>query len=299
MCSGLIFIALKGGEFMLSCKIVCDALNDLGVSCAPKNIDLDGGKRWGILCETGDALGQLIVPVDDVLEFAGSVEEAASFVKEYVDGSKLPEGVDYDSYLNRDFLLENVKLTLGERHWLPYLQRNSKLPGIIESMYIGGMHKRDIYWVIDISQDILDRCGVTLEECWERAEQNTYQRKHFVTRSVYSMLETRGISAQNDKNPVKLVYIITGDNSGIKGAVHIQSYDCLKQFISEQFFTSEIVAYPQSENNFLVAPYTKETFATLRAIAESDGECQWLSDFIYVIDLKDRFWVKNSLKIVR
>ena len=284
---------------MLSCKIVCDALKDMRVSCEPKNIDLDGGKSWGILCETGDILGQLIVPVDDVLEFAPSVEEAAEFVKEYVDGSKLPEGIDYDKYLNSEFLLENVKLTLGERHWLPYLQRNSKLPGIIESMYFGDIHKRDMYWIIDVSQAILDRCGVTAEECWKQAEINTYQRKHFATRSVYSMLETRGISAQNDKNPVKLVYIITGDNSGIKGAIHVQSYEFLKQFISEQFFASKIVAYPQSENNFLVAPYSKETLDTLRAIAESDNEGQWLSDFIYVIDLKDRFRVENSLKIMR
>lgn len=284
---------------MLSCKIVCDALTDLGVVCEPKNIDLDGGKSWGILCETGDALGQLIVPVDDVLEFAGSVEDAADYIKSYVDGSKLPEGIDYEACLTKEFVLENVMITLADRHWYPYPTRNSKLPGIVESLYVGDVHRHDIFWTVDVSNALLEKLGISEKEIWEQAEKNTYRREHFANRSVFAMIETRGIKIQNDKNPVKFVYIITGDNSGIKGAIQIQNYEFLKQFCQEQFFTSEIVAYPQSENNFLVAPCNPESVETLKSIAESDNEWQWLSDFIYVLDLKDRFWVKTSLKIQR
>ena len=270
---------------MLSCNVLCDELVSRGISATKKNLNLDSKKTsdqiFGILVETGDLNKSIVFPVDSLLAGAQSIADAADILQEALKESILPDFVDYDYFLKKDYVLSHVQLAFMERLWQPFLFRDSIFEGIIEYCYIAGISRKQ-RWLIEMRKDLLESLDISEDEMWSAAKENTFkQDSEFVLKSVSSIM---GKSVQKliDISPVKYMYSIS-NRLGLQGAVQVLNpkiFDLTKQYI-----TDSIIVYPQSENNFLVAPNLPDVLATMKNIAENDTNYRYLCENLFIVGL--------------
>lgn len=268
---------------MLSCGVLCKELLSRGIFASKLNLNLDSNDPTeyitGVQVITNDANKSIVFPVDFMLETLNSVSDAADMIQQAVEDSKLPEGVDYDYFLSKDYIISHVQLALTERFWQPFLMRDSVFTDISEYCYIAGIYKKQ-RWMIEIREDMLSNLGLTKNELWEIAAKNTFASKSdFVLKPVADILGKQ-VKRLVDNSPIKYLYSVS-NGFGLQGGVQILNPRIYE--LMDKYAVSELVIYPQSENNFLVAPNVTGVLSTLKNIAENDTNYNFLSNYLYVI----------------
>lgn len=284
---------------MLSVKTIVKGLQARGFDVEYKNLNLDSDEKSeripGLVVWTRDSNVERVIPLGNVLENPeANVFDVVEFLSQYIPTLRLPVDIDYKEYLEESYIMENVKVNFIKRLWQPFLTRESVFPGILEYCYIPIVYRK-VYRTVEVRREMLS--DYKERDVWSAAVSNTINKStEFILKPVKELLGSKATSVIQH-SPIDLLYSVTND-FGLNGA-----YQVLNPLLSgliDKYGVKDFIVYPQSTNNFLIAPFVDGSVKSmLLNIALNDQNRLNLSDFIYILRVDTGFEVVKSIPFER
>lgn len=267
-------------------EMIVEALKAKGYTAKKKNVVKNGIECKGIMI--GDPRrGAALVYTDQLLQFAENKQMSLEEITgEFIDIYKHSGGVKIDvrQLLDREFLLAHMYIGLQRKGSEKLVKRSVKqLDGLESYLYIRAWEEEEESAMTKVIAKMLQICGITEDEAWERAESNTFAES--IMLPVAGICENVVPMEQRDNVPM---YMVT--NYNVKyGASAILNKKKLREF-GKKYHTDKIVMLPSSIHEVLIFPYDEEVdlnyyTALVNEVNEEVSPLQQLADKAYLLTI--------------
>lgn len=238
---------------------VVKKLNNRGFNAQERDVVKNGVVLKGIMVQPEENAGVCISPIiymDTVeeLENRGLEEDEiiSYLIKLYEDSKKFEFNVD--TLNDGNFVLKNIFVGLQKTSSENIVKKETEFDEIESYMYINLIKNGQDSATTKVTAELLENAGISEDEAWIAAKENTYAETIIVSLLKVMCLNTN-MSYFEEMEDIP-IYILT-NKSKIKGASAILNRKVLKE-LADKYCTDKIIAMPSSIHEFLVIPYKEQ-----------------------------------------
>ena len=160
-------------------------------------------------------------------------------------------GIDVSEIFEKDFILSHIYIGV-QKESSQYLEKgNCDFEDIESYLYVRGEDGVENY-SIKVSPTYLEKAGISSQDAWERAEENTLEETQIESMAKV-MAEMMGMDYDPSMDEDMPMYVLT-NRKKMHGASAIYDHDALFNFAQEHN-TIKLVVIPSSIHECIVIPY--------------------------------------------
>lgn len=271
-------------------EMIIEELQNRGYNALAQNSIKNGVELEGISIRDNSNIAPIIY-TEAIIERAEKEEKPLFEVVSAIIGiyeSSRAVDLDVDSLFNRDFVLSHIYIGLQKDSTEDIIKRNSGLDGIESYLYIRREKSKDESFSVRITDMLLAKAKISLDEAWSNAEANTNAETKIESMAKV-MSEMMGFEYSEEMDEMTPFYILS-NTCKMKGASAVLNKKVLLEF-GEKYHTDRVVVLPSSIHEMLIVPYTEDI--DLNTFSEMVGEVnntevdptERLTDRAYIITL--------------
>lgn len=271
-------------------EMIIEELQNRGYNALAQNSIKNGVELEGISIRDNSNIAPIIY-TEAIIERAEKEEKPLFEVVSAIIGiyeSSRAVDLDVDSLFNRDFVLSHIYIGLQKDSTEDIIKRNSGLDGIESYLYIRREKSKDESFSVRITDMLLAKEKISLDEAWSNAEANTNAETKIESMAKV-MSEMMGFEYSEEMDEMTPFYILS-NTCKMKGASAVLNKKVLSEF-GEKYHTDRVVVLPSSIHEMLIVPYTEDI--DLNTFSEMVGEVnntevdptERLTDRAYIITL--------------
>lgn len=271
-------------------EMIIEELQNRGYNALAQNSIKNGVELEGISIRDNYNIAPIIY-TEAIIERAEKEEKPLFEVVSAIIGiyeSSRAVDLDVDSLFNRDFVLSHIYIGLQKDSTEDIIKRNSGLDGIESYLYIRREKSKDESFSVRITDMLLAKAKISLDEAWSNAEANTNAETKIESMAKV-MSEMMGFEYSEEMDEMTPFYILS-NTCKMKGASAVLNKKVLSEF-GEKYHTDRVVVLPSSIHEMLIVPYTEDI--DLNTFSEMVGEVnntevdptERLTDRAYIITL--------------
>ena len=245
---------------MMNREMIMKELENRGYKVEPITNVKNGVDMDGIIFKIG-TICPVLYPnsyIEEAENYDLTLEEVVDKIEEDVRGLETPY-FDIEKLTDPQFVLENVFIGVQKESAEDLIKRESELEGIESYLYVqcseeGSFKLKTHQW---------ESYGLTEEELWERAEENT--RRNIVIKSMASVIsEMMGVEIEEDE--VGSFYVVS-NSSKFRGASGVLDRELIKGF-ADKIGAKGFAILPSSIHEMLLLPFKDEGEVDMRMLNE-------------------------------
>lgn len=271
-------------------EMIIEELQNKGYNALAQNSIKNGVELEGISIRDNSNIAPIIY-TEAIIERAEKEEKKLFEVVSAIIGiyeSSRAVDLDVDSLFNRDFVLSHIYIGLQKDSTEDIIKRNSGLDGIESYLYIRREKSKDESFSVRMTDILLAKTRILLDEAWSNAEANTNAETKIESMAKV-MSEMMGFEYSEEMDEMTPFYILS-NTCKMKGASAVLNKKVLSEF-GEKYHTDRVVVLPSSIHEMLIVPYTEDI--DLNTFSEMVGEVnntevdptERLTDRAYIITL--------------
>lgn len=271
--------------------MIINELNKRGYNAEAQNVIKNSVELEGIRILTDINIAPVIYTeaiIRDAEDEGKTLDEVVSAIISIYEGNKSFD-FDVDRILDKAYVLSNLYIGLQRESIEEIVKRSCDLEGIESYLYIRGDADRNGSFSIKVSNSILERADISVQEAWDSAEENTFTET--TIRSMAQVLsDMMGFEYSEDMDNDTPFFVISNE-SKVKGASAILNKKVLAEF-GKRYHTDRVVVLPSSIHEMLLVPYAEEvdldTFSQMvgDVNATEVDPTERLTDRAYIIKLR-------------
>lgn len=271
-------------------EMIINELNNRGYNAVAQNAIKNSVEFEGISIRDNSNIAPLIY-TETIIERAEEEEKTLDEVVSAIVGiyeSSRAVDFDVDSLFNRDFVLSHIYIGLQKESTEELIKRSCGLDGIESYLYIRREKNVDESFSVKMTDILLSKARITLEEAWSNAEANTNAETKIESMAKV-MSKMMGFEYSEEMDEMTPFFVLS-NTCKVKGASAVLNKKVLAEF-GQKYHTNRIVVLPSSVHEMLIVPYTEDV--ELDAFSEMVGEVnntevdptERLTDRAYIITL--------------
>lgn len=271
-------------------EMIIEELQNRGYNALAQNSIKNGVELEGISIRDNSNIAPIIY-TEAIIERAEkegkTLFEVVSAIIGIYESSRAVD-LDVDLLFNRDFVLSHIYIGLQKDSTEDIIKRNSGLDGIESYLYIRREKSKDESFSVRMTDMLLAKTRISLDEAWSNAEANTNAETKIESMAKV-MSEMMGFEYSEEMDEITPFYILS-NTCKMKGASAVLNKKVLSEF-GEKYHTDRVVVLPSSIHEMLIVPYTEDI--DLNTFSEMVGEVnntevdptERLTDRAYIITL--------------
>lgn len=199
---------------------IIQVLKERGFNVCPNDVVKNGVVKKGINILNNTNIAPVIYTEELIAHF-DNVDSIADKIIEIYHAHK-SINIDIALLTNPAFILKNVLLSLQNKSDEAIIKRDSQISGLEEYLFIGGTSS-DGRWSVKLNQGIIEKAGLTIEELFVAAENNTFHSHRTKIQSMAEvMYELTGCIDFIEHESDLPMYIVTNTDKH-KGSINVLS----------------------------------------------------------------------------
>ncbi len=269
---------------------IVEALVAMGYKAEEQESVKNGVVYKGIVIRGEDPVAPVIYTdrlIEDAERDGKSIEDVVADVIRVYEKNK-NANIDLNQIMDRDFILEHLLIGIQKESKQDLVKGICDLEGLETYLYVSDESENVGKYSIKITNAFLDQVGVSEQEAWMRAEENTFAETK-VESLAKVMSEMYGFPYDEDQEDDMPIYVVSNE-SKLNGASCILNKEELEK-IGRKHHTDQLIILPSSVHEMLVVPYRdgtdlKEMSNMVKEINESQVEPrERLTDRAYLMEL--------------
>lgn len=239
----------KGEVNNMTREMMMKEIQNRGYLVQAKDIEQNGVTSQGIIIKKG-INNRAIICIDGVLnDTEYSLDEAVDIVLEAYERAR-DCIVSKEQLERKEYILPNLFIGLRKDSTEGCIKRKTEnFDGIESYLYIRLNVQEDAS--IDVTQKILEKAGITVEEAWKVAESNTYGET-----IIQSVTELLGLPFDREVKDTMPMCAVTNPRRRY-GASGILNKKALKK-VADKYGISKLLVLPSSIHEMMILPYADD-----------------------------------------
>lgn len=129
--------------------------------------------------------------------------------------------INVDLFTDKEFILSHLYIALQNKEEIEdqLVKRDCELTGIEEYLYIRGESTVNGNWSVKLTSELMSTANLSPSECWNTAEQNTFNSEETTIRSMSDVLFD--MTGCEDYSDFEIGLYVISNKSNTKGSVSI------------------------------------------------------------------------------
>ena len=282
---------------MIKTEDFIEALKSKGYNAEYKDLSFDQSVghvvESGVVIKTDDLNKYYTFAYGDLLETSETVEDAVQLIGVWLTNSQLPKGIKRWAIINKRYFLANVKLQYQKKQWYHTPFQDTKFEGIMKIPVLTGK-TRHVHWILPVYEELLQELGITLDEMWDAAKENTFLSKRFNVIPVGAVqmmqkyadgIDAEGMDAVLKDHPVQYLTLVSTKPVAFRGAIQIENPEFIKW--AKEMETSKFYVSFINQDSVMLGPDLPGVFDALEATVKNSLTHSAMSQYIYTLEIKD------------
>lgn len=202
----------------------------------------------GILIRSDDQIAPVIYTQGLIEEAEKSGMPLSEVVSQVIRLYEENKRVDFcvDEIFDKDFVLSHIRIALQKESEQDFVKAPSGYDGIEKFLYVHG----DTGYTVKLNNSFLERAGVSEEDAWTHAEENTFSETKICTMGQI-LSDLSGGYCEEEDVPSQM-YAIT-NKTALLGASAVLDVNAIREYFSGSGIT-KLVVLPSSIHEMLLVP---------------------------------------------
>lgn len=249
---------LSAAEIAARREALVNKLNEKGVQAVVTPVEKNGVTMYGITIRSYGEVCPCVYMDEELCRKEPDYEELANKLIETCERSMRTQQFDVSLLSNAEWVKKNLRVAMQRKVDSSVLRRDGRYPETVECLRIAfEQGEDDSFGSILVKDGLLDVSGISVEEAWRVAEENT--KKDFVMQNMSAVMEAFGhgeaLSDLDFEAEMGSVMFIVSNARGIYGASSILNEEAIRERISGLARSYDrAVCIPSSVHESIIVP---------------------------------------------
>lgn len=234
-------------------ETIIAALQERNYNAIPNDVVKNGVTLQGITIRNETNIAPNIY-IDRLIEHFDNLDDIVEHIINTYEANKSID-INISNLTNHGWILEHLYIALQKSSDEALIKRTCELDGIEQFLYIRGNTSTDD-WSVKLNASIMQTAGLSIDEVWEAAKNNTFYAGETVIESMADVLTGMcGCPDLVEEFSFPKMYVIT-NRSKTKGSVQVLDKDAIRGYFPAD--VHRLVCIPSSIHECILIPADDE-----------------------------------------
>ena len=230
-------------------ETIITALRERDYDAIPNDVIKNGVILQGITIRNETNIAPTIY-IDKFIETFDNLDDIVEHIITTYEENKNTD-FNIDNLTNRDWILEHLYIALQKSSDEPLIKRTCELDDIEQFLYIRGQSSSEL-WCTKLNTHIMKLAGLSIDEVWEAAKNNTFLSNETVIENMADLLDDLFEVAGNS---LPQMYVIS-NKSKVRGSVQVLDKVAIRNYFPDN--VHRLVCIPSSIHECILIPADNE-----------------------------------------